>query len=78
MLELKSNLQFDFSYGQFHFVIPIPCFVIPISIAVLEMGLKSILIPILELTPALLDNEAFDVYPFLLLVDGTELQNISL
>ena len=78
MLELKSNLQFHFSYGQFHFVIPIPCFVIPISIPVLEMGLKSILIPILELTPALLDNEAFDVYPFLLLVDGTELQNISL
>ena len=42
------------------------------------MGLKSILIPIPELTPALVDNEASDVYPFLLLVDGTELQNILL
>ena len=42
------------------------------------MGLKSILIPIPKLTPALVDNEASDVYSFLLLVDGTELQNISL
>ena len=78
MLELKSNLQFHFSHGQFQFVIQIPCFVIPISIPVLEMGLKSILIPIPELTPALGANEASDVYPFLWLVDGTELQNISL
>ena len=78
MLELKANLHFHFSYGQFHFVIPIPCFVIPISVPILEMGLKSILIPIPKLTPALVDNEASDVYSFLLLVDGTELQNISL
>ena len=69
MLELKSNLQLHFNYGQFHFVIPIPWFVIPTSILVLEIGLKSIPIPIPELTTALVDNEASDVYPFLLLVD---------